>query len=118
MFSLTSPLDKEFIHQRFLSGDITSQMLGMGKTFTWASHSTSHQIICAGQNITYVMNGARFQINAHSSLDIGIYILGRNHTNIICVARILPKDHKMGELLELSLTNVTSVAKSLPGVQV
>lgn len=89
-------------------------MLGIGKTFARGSHSTSHQIICAGQNITHVMNGARFQINALSSLDIGIFILERNHRNIICVARILPKDYKMGELLELSLTNVTSVAKSSP----
>ena len=45
------------------------------------------------------MNGAKFQISAHSWFNIRIFILERNHTNIICVARILSKD-KMREILE------------------
>ena len=39
---------------------------------------------------------AEFQLIAHLSLDIKIFILERNHTNVMCVARILPKDLKMG----------------------
>lgn len=52
--------------------------------------------------------GSKLMLSHHWILE---YLSWRETTEI-CVARILPKDHKMGELLELSLTNVTSVAKS------
>lgn len=87
----------------------------MGKTFTQGSRLTNHQIIYTGQDIPDVMNVskllccalnwvftkyfilehsvsiARFQIIAHSSLDIKILILEGNHTNVMCVARNVVK---------------------------
>lgn len=42
------------------------------------------------------INMAKFLIIGHLSLGIRIFILERNLINVTFVARILPKDHKMG----------------------
>ena len=53
------------------------------------------------------------------SLDDRIFILKRKHTDVKCVARLLPKDHKFGNTLEQHLPNAMSIGKSLccPGIR-
>lgn len=86
----------------------------MGKTFTQGSHPANHQIIHSGRNITDVPNVAKLQVSAHLSLDIGIFILERNHSDNYVCGKDFTQKSQDGKVLELSLTNATSVAKPLP----
>ena len=60
----------------------------------------------------------RLHVIVHLSLDGRIFIVKRKHTEVKYVARLLPKDHKLGNILELHLPNAMSVGKPLRWVQV
>ena len=56
---------------------------------------------------------AKLHVIVHLSLDGRIFILKRKHTDVKCVARLLPKDHKLGNILEQHLPNAMSMGKLL-----
>ena len=60
---------------------------------------------------------AKLHVIVHLSLDGRIFILMRKHIDVKCVARLLPKDHKLGNILEQHLPNAMSVGKLLCWVQ-
>lgn len=52
------------------------------------------------------------KLKVHNSLDIRIYIFERNHTKVVCILRLLPKDQNWdirGFILESHLTNVMNI---------
>ena len=56
---------------------------------------------------------AKLHVFVHLSLDGRMFILKRKHTDVKCVARLLPKDYKFGNILEQHFPNAMSVGKPL-----